>query len=106
LRAKKPRIITTRAIVLEIGNALAKPRFRPAAIELLQSLAGDPLVEIVPLSEPLCQRGFELFRKRPDKAWSLTDCISFVVMEDRRLQQALTHDEHFEQAGFRALLRG
>jgi predicted nucleic acid-binding protein len=51
------------------------------------------------------RRGCELYDARPDKEWSLTDCISFVVMRDRGIEQALTGDEHFEQAGFAALLR-
>jgi len=46
----------------------------------------------------------ELFRNRPDKAWSLADCTSFVVMADHHLAEALTCDPHFAQAGFRALL--
>jgi predicted nucleic acid-binding protein len=49
------------------------------------------------------QAGFGLFAARPDKAWSLTDCISFAVMRERGLSEALTGDHHFEQAGFRAL---
>jgi uncharacterized protein len=76
-----------------------------AAVRLLSALERDPKVEIVPLSEHLCARAFELYRERPDKEWGLTDCVSFVVMQDRALGQALTTDEHFEQAGFRALLR-
>ncbi len=46
----------------------------------------------------------ELYRHRPDKEWGTTDCISFVVMQDYGLTEALTTDEHFKQAGFRALL--
>jgi len=53
----------------------------------------------------LFERGVGLFRQRPDKEWSLTDCISFVVMRDASLTEALTGDHHFEQAGFSALLR-
>lgn len=59
----------------------------------------------VPGSPDLFGRGFELYAARPDKDWSLTDCISFVVMKDRRLERALTADVHFVQAGFHALLR-
>jgi predicted nucleic acid-binding protein len=62
-------------------------------------------VEIIPLTEELCQRGFELFRQRRDKEWGLVDCVSFVVMGERELHESLTTDKHFEQAGFRALLR-
>ena len=97
-------LITTRAVVLEIGTALAKLRYRNAAIELLDSLEEDPNVEIIPLSEELYDRAMEFYRHRPDKEWGITDCISFVVMQDYGLTQALTTDEHFKQAGFRALL--
>ena len=57
------RLITTRAAILEIGNALARPRYRQAAVELLESLESDPMVEIVPLSEELYERAFELYRE-------------------------------------------
>jgi len=53
----------------------------------------------------LFQRGVDLFEQRADKAWSLTDCLSFLVMRAERLTDALTGDHHFEQAGFRALLK-
>lgn len=98
-------LVTTRAVILEIGNALAKLRYRQAAVELLNSLEADPNVEIVPPTEDLYARAFDLFRTRPDKEWGVTDCISFVVMHERGLTAALTTDEHFQQAGFRALLR-
>ncbi len=59
---------------------------------------------IVPSSSDLFWRGIKLFDARPDKEWSLTDCISFEVMAELGLTDALTADHHFEQAGFRALL--
>lgn len=99
------RLITTRAVILEIGNALAKLRYRPAAVALLHALEKDPQVEILPLSEEVYERAWQLFQTRPDKEWGLTDCISFVVMQDRGLTEALTTDVHFQQAGFRALLQ-
>ena len=104
LEAASARLITTRVVLLAIGNALAKLRYRPAATALLAALEDDPTVDIVPLSETLYGRAFELFRDRPDKEWGLTDCVSFVVMQDRGLTDALTADDHFRQAGFRALL--
>jgi predicted nucleic acid-binding protein len=104
LEAEGTQLITTRAVVLEIGNALAKLRYRNVATELLDSLEEDPNVEVIPLSEELYKRAFQLYRERPDKEWGLTDCISFVVMKDRGLMNALTTDEHFKQAGFNALL--
>ncbi len=105
LEANGARLITSRAVVLEIGNALAKLRYRSAAIQLLDSLEEDPNVEIIPISEQLYKRALQLYRERPDKEWGITDCISFIVMQDRGLTEALTTDEHFQQAGFRALLR-
>lgn len=104
LEQSRTRLITTRAVLLEIGGALARLRYRKAAVELLDSLESDPGVEIVPLSEPLYARALQLYRDRPDKEWGLTDCVSFIVMQDRRLTEALTTDDHFRQAGFRALL--
>ena len=106
LEAEQTRLLTTRAILLEIGNALSKKRYRKAALELLDALEQDPQVEIVPLSEELFKQALELFRNRPDKQWGLVDCVSFIVMQEHGLTEALTTDEHFEQAGFRALLRG
>ena len=100
------RIVTTRAVLLEIGNALAKQRYRPAAVQILTSLESDPRVTIVGLSDALFTQGFEMFCNRKDKEWGLIDCISFVVMTERGISDALAFDEHFEQAGFRSLLRG
>ena len=105
LERRQTRLVTTRAVALEIGNSLSKLQHRPRGIELLGFLEQDPRVEILPLSEDLYRRGFELFRQRRDKEWSLVDCVSLVVMQDRKLREALTTDEHFDQAGFRALLR-
>lgn len=97
-------LVTTQAILLEIGNALSKLRHRQAAIQLLHSLVTDASVEIVPFSEELFSRAMQLYIGRPDKEWGLTDCISFVVMTDRRITNALTTDAHFQQAGFQALM--
>jgi uncharacterized protein len=105
LKLAPKRLVTTRAVLLEIGNALARLRYRVAAIQLLDSLEGDPDVEIVPMSEDLYERAVQLYRTRLDKEWGITDCLSFVVMQDRGLTSALTADEHYQQAGFRALLR-
>lgn len=102
---EQTRLVTTRAILPEIGNALSKQRYRQAATELLDALEEDPSVEIVPLSEELYMQALELFRGRPDKEWGLVDCVSIIVMQERGLTEALTTDEHFKQAGFRALLR-
>jgi predicted nucleic acid-binding protein len=105
LEANGTHLVTTWGVLLEIGNALSKVQYRDAALQLISSLQRDASVEIVPLSEPLLQRAVVVYAERPDKEWGLTDCISFVVMEERGIRDALTADEHFKQAGFRALLR-
>ena len=105
LEANGTHLVTTRAVVTEIGNALAKLRYRRGAIYLLQSMEGDPQVEIVPVTEEVYARAFALYQKRLDKEWGLTDCISFIVMSDQQLTDALTTDGHFRQAGFRPLMR-
>ncbi len=97
--------ITTRAVLLEIGNALSRSRFRQGLVNLLTDIEADPDVEIVPLSDELYAKGLSLLQTRPDKRWGLTDCISFVVMQERGLVAALTADAHFRQAGFQPLLR-
>lgn len=98
-------LVTTRAVILEIGNSLSKRRLRHVAVQLLETLEADPSVEIISLSEELYEQAFDLYRSRPDKEWGLTDCISFVVMQERGITDALTTDAHFQQAGFRAVLR-
>ena len=91
--------------MLEVANALARRRFRAAGVKLLDSLEADPNVTILPLTEPDCARAFALYRQRMDKEWGITDCFSFLVMRDRKITDALTPDEHYRQAGFRALMR-
>lgn len=105
LEESKTKLVTTRAVLLEIGNALSKQRYRQAAVKLLVALEADPHVEIVSLSDQLYLRALQLYRERSDKEWGIIDCISFVVMQDREIFRALTTDSHFQQAGFQVLLR-
>jgi predicted nucleic acid-binding protein len=103
--ARRGRFVTTAWVLTEVADALCEPPQRRLFTELLALLRPDPNTEIVAADEALFDRGVDLYAHRPDKAWSLTDCISFVVMTDRGLTEALTGDHHFEQAGFPALLR-
>ncbi len=104
LNEKKTQIITTQAVILEIGNALSKQKYRQAAVQIIEHFENDPNIEIVFLTNEIYREALELFRNRPDKEWGLVDCISFVVMTERNITSALTADEHFNQAGFKALL--
>ena len=99
------RLLTTAWVLTEVADGLARPNQRAAVTRLVTTLRANPTVEIIPPDLALFDRGLDLYSRRPDKGWSLTDCISFVVMADRGLDEALTGDHHFEQAGFRALLR-
>lgn len=101
----RAKLVFTQAVCLEIGNSLAKRRNRPDAVRLLSGIQRDPGVVIVPMSDDLYSEALTLFTERPDKEWSLIDCVSFVVMKDRGITSALTSDGHFEQAGFEPLLR-
>jgi uncharacterized protein len=98
-------LVTTAWVLTEIGDALAAPANRAGFAKLLQFLRSKPQVIIVPPEAKVFDQGIEFYSRRIDKAWSLTDCISFVVMTDLGISEALTGDHHFEQAGFRALLK-
>ena len=97
-------VITTTWILLELGDALRRGRDRTVFSQLLRDLTDDPDTTVIPADQDLFEKAVALFAARPDKEWSLTDCTSFVVMQERGLTEALTSDRHFEQAGFAALL--
>ena len=97
--------MTTEFVLLEVANFCVSGDQRAVFLRLIANLRRAAAVEIVPASAWDFQRGLDLFAARPDKEWSLTDCISFAVMQERELTEALTADVHFEQAGFRAILR-
>ena len=98
-------IVTTAWVLTELADGLAATRRRDAFSQLVSRLQAEPANEIVPPDEELMARGVELYNARADKHWSLTDCVSFVVMQDRQITEALTGDHHFEQAGYVALLK-
>lgn len=99
---RQPLLITD-AILLEIGNALARG-FKVEASEIIANFMISDEVKVVRLSPQLFDEAFALYRKYQDKEWSLVDCVSFVVMQKENITQALTFDRHFVQAGFEALM--
>jgi len=101
----KGDFLTTEYVLLEFIDAMCQPPVRQRAVATVRALRGDDQVHIVPGSTALLDQGLEFFARHADKRWSLTDCISFVVMRREGTTDALTSDHDFEQAGFRALLR-
>jgi predicted nucleic acid-binding protein len=97
---KPPRGVTTDAVLLEVMDALSSPRVRETAAQFWKHIHADSDLVIVRLDEKLLNRAVAIYEQHRDKAWSLTDCTSFVVMKDRGIAEALTADHHFEQAGF------
>lgn len=96
--------VTTEWVLTELMDALSEGAARRTAVEFIQELRESGNLRIEFASHDLFQAGLDLYISRPDKEWSLTDCISFVVMERENLTDALTGDRHFVQAGFNALL--
>lgn len=99
------RVMTSDWIVVEVGDALSAPPQRHLLGALTSHLSGHHPYKIVGATRSQVRQGSELFMSRPDKAWSLTDCISFELMRRMGLEEALTADHHFEQAGFRAVFK-
>jgi predicted nucleic acid-binding protein len=98
-------IVTTAWVLTEVADAMSNPANRPAFLQLLEMLTSSRDVNVIPAAAELFDRGIRLYAERPDKEWSLTDCISFVVMADEGMADASTGDRHFEQAGFNVLLK-
>jgi predicted nucleic acid-binding protein len=99
------RMVTTAWVLTELADGMADPLDRLTFVRFHQVLSHDPDVTIVPPDPAIFDAGLALYADRPDKEWSLTDCISFVVMQRHGLTDALTGDHHFEQAGYKALLK-
>ncbi|MDA2910893.1 PIN domain-containing protein [Nitrospiraceae bacterium AH_259_D15_M11_P09] len=97
---------TTDAVLVEYLNALAEKgaRVRRAAIETVEAILKNPSVRVLPQTRRSFTRGFTLYKGRPDKGYSLTDCLSMTVMREHRLSSVLTTDKHFEQEGFVPLM--
>ena len=104
LSEKDTKLFVTEMVLVEIANALSALELRARAVILIDELQTLPNVEIIWSSIKLFESAWSLYRERPDKEWSLTDCASFVVMKERGINLAFTSDKHFEQAGFVKLL--
>lgn len=93
----------TEAVLTEAANALSTMN-RAGIVEFVRQPYQTTNMRVVPVDSTLLAQGLDLYAARRDKSWGLTDCISFVVMDEQGLSDALTGDHHFTQAGYRALL--
>jgi len=103
-RAWQGIIVTSRWVLAEICDWLSSSDNRALALGVVSQITTSKRFHVIHRSDELFERGLELYRLRPDQDWSLTDSVSFIVMADEGLADALTGDRHFNQAGFTALL--
>jgi uncharacterized protein len=104
-RQGRGRMVSTAWVFTELADGLSRTADRYLFATILADFESDPINLFVGAEEELWRRGADLYHARHDKQWSLTDCISFVVMKQHGITDALTGDHHFEQAGFAALLK-
>jgi predicted nucleic acid-binding protein len=98
------KFFTTQWVLTETANYFASSSKRAAAGQFIQKLDGDLRFSIAPADAKSFSEGLLLYNQRPDKEWSLTDCLSFLIMRRGQISHALTADHHFKQAGFEILL--
>ena len=104
-RQKGVTLYTTEYVLVELGDAFNAPGQREEFALFQDAVRIDSAFRVLPASSRLYAAGLSLYRRRRDKHWQLTDCISFAVMKEHGIRNALTGDQHFEQAGFIALLK-
>ncbi len=103
-REYRGSFVTSEFILIEVGNWLAQTSQRKIVAEFIGRLRTDPRTTVLDATPARISHGLALYAERPDKQWSLTDCISFRLMQDHAISDALTSDHHFTQAGFNAIL--
>lgn len=101
----RARILTSDWVLMEVADALAESESRSRVREFILHLRQSAMCEIIPATRELLDQALELYHQHADKKWTLTDCVSFVIMRGRNVTDALTGDKHFEQAGFVPLLK-
>jgi uncharacterized protein len=102
----RTRILTSELVLAEVLNACSRKGdlSRMGACTLIDKMRSNPNVEIVPMTSSAFRQAVERYRRRADKKWGLTDCASFLIMEEKGITDALSADRDFQQAGFKALL--
>lgn len=100
-------IVTTEMVLAEVLNDFSSRGefLRKTATNLIEELRQHPNMTIIPQTSVQFDTAFTFYKQRSDKDWSLTDCVSFKIMEEKVIYDALAYDKHFQQAGYRALMR-
>lgn len=100
-------IVTSEMVLTEVLNDFSKrgEYLRDIVTDFIRSLRSHPNLTIVPQTSQQFEKAFALYTQRKDKQWSHTDCVSFNIMEENSIFEALAYDKHFAQAGFTALMR-
>jgi predicted nucleic acid-binding protein len=103
---KNVKLVTTDEVLVELLNFMSVrgANRKRRTVEFIDNLLQNPRLQVIPQNRESFLQGFELYRRRPDKEYSLTDCISMTVMQRLKISQVLTHDNHFQQEGFIILL--
>ena len=96
-------LVTTSFVLDEIATFFNSRNRHNKAVEVVENFLGSKTIDLVHVDDTLFHLGWEYFRKHADKRYSLTDCISFVVMTNGQIKDVLTFDKHFAQAGFKKL---
>lgn len=105
LKQSRRNFVTTNAVLLEFGNAFSAVNLRSVAVKMIEAIGYSKKWECISTDDTLMERGFQKFRQIKDKDWGLVDCISIIVSKDIEITEIFTTDHHFEQAGFRILLK-
>ena len=107
VRFSAATIVTSEMVLAELLNHVSGwgAGMRQATAAAVREWMADRGIEVVPQTTVLFDAALERYMARADQSWSIVDCASFIVMEDRQIHEALAFDHHFQQAGFTALLR-
>ena len=105
LVASSSELVTTSLVLIELADGLSRVQHRDLALRIVRNLRASPRVRIVQCDAQLEHEGWDLFSQRMDKEWGMTDCVSICVMQSLEIEAAFTADSHFEQAGFRILIK-
>ena len=99
----RPQLVTTSFVLDEVATFFNSRGRHAKAVEIGERVLGSPSVQLIHVDEDLFAAAWSYFRRRGDKRFSLTDCVSFVLMQRLGIEAALAFDAHFAQAGFRTL---